>query len=231
MERRSAPPNASQEDGTDRAAKEVASRAVEESKQVTQTAGEQTREVAGAVKDQAAEVMHTAKAQGRSVVHEAREQLRDQASSQTQRLAEALRTVGEQVHALADGKVEEAGGARTYARQAATTVQEWAGRVESRGFQGLTRDLEQVARRRPGAFLAGAAAAGFVVGRLVRSSSASGSTTSGAPGDGARRFAEPTSPREPAETLALPDDVAPAPAAPELAPMQTAPSPGAERLR
>jgi hypothetical protein len=231
MERRSAPPDASQEGASDSAAKAAASRAVEESKQVTQTASEQTREVAGAVRDQAAEVVQTAKEQSRHVVHEAREQLRRQADSQTQRLAEVLRSAGEQVRALADGRVEEAGGARDYARQAAGTAQEWAGRVESRGFQGLTRDLEQVARRRPGAFLAGAVAAGFVIGRFVRSSSTSG-PTGPAPTDGSLRSGAPaSSPLAPGEPLALPVDVAPAPLAGEFAPMGTAPSPGPGEIR
>lgn len=222
MERRGTPVNAPQAGGSDSAAKEAASRAVEESKQVTQTAGEQTREVAGTVKEQAADVVQTAKAQSRNVAHEAREQLRHQAGTQTQRLAEALRSAGDQVRALAEGRVAEAGGARDYARQAAGTAQEWAGRVESRGFEGLTRDLEQVARRRPGAFLAGAAAAGFVIGRFVRSSSASGSTTSDASRDGAPRAGGPTSPpSEAAQPLALPVDVAPTLVAGEFVP-QTA---------
>jgi hypothetical protein len=198
---------------------------------VAQTAGEQTREVADAVKEQASEVVQTAKEQGRSVTHEAREQLRQQADSQTERLAGALRNVGDQVHALAEGRVDEAGGVRDYARQAGTTVQEWAGRVESRGFQGLTRDLEQVARRRPGAFLAGAAAAGFLIGRLVRSSAASGSSVGGA-SQGAQRYSGSTPPFEPAETIALPVDVAaPNPVAGEFAPVQPATSRGSTPVR
>jgi hypothetical protein len=232
MERRGTPPYASQEPGTQGGAKEAASRAADESKQVAQTAGEQTREVAGAMKEQAAEVVQTAKEQGRSVTHEAREQLRQQADSQTERLAEARRNVGDQVHALAEGRVEEAGGVRDYARQAGTTVQEWAERVDSRGFQGLTRDLEQVARRRPGTFLAGAAAAGFLIGRIVRSSSASGSSAGGAPNAGEPRFSGSTPPRfEPAEPLELPVDVAPNPVAGEFTPVQSASSRGSTPVR
>ena len=232
MERRGTPPYASQEGGSDSTAKEAASRAVEESKQVAQTTGEQTREVAAAVKDQAAEVVQAAKEQGRNVADETREQLRRQANSQTERLAEALRNLGSQVHALADGKVEEAGGVRDYARQAGTTVQEWAGRVESRGVQGLTRDLEQVARRRPGVFLAGAAAAGFVIGRLVRSSSASGPSAGGGSVDGASRVSGHTPPPfEPAQPVAAPVDLASPPVAGQFAPVQTSPGSGSTPVR
>jgi hypothetical protein len=198
---------------------------------VAQTASEQTQEVAGAVKEQAAEVVQSAKEQGRNVAHEAREQLRVQANSQTQRLAEALRGVGTQVQALADGRTEEAGGARDYARQAAGTVQEWAGRVESRGFQGLTRDLEQVARRRPGAFLAGAATAGFLIGRLLRSSSASASGAGESDGAAPRPGGQTAPPMAPAAPLILPTEVPPSPVTGEFAPIQTGPGTGSPQVR
>ena len=205
MERRTAPLSASQESEPESGAKEAAARAAEESTKVVQTAGEQTREVAGTVKEQAVEVVETAKQQGRNLAHEAREQLRQQASSQTERMAEALRNVGTQVQALADGRTEDAGGTRDYAHQAANTVQEWAGRVESRGFQGLTQDLERVARRRPGVFLAGAAGAGFLIGRFLRSSSGSGGSAGG--GNEASNWRPPPA-MERAESMALPVDAA-----------------------
>jgi hypothetical protein len=227
MERRGSPPYATQDPATQGGAKQAASRAADESKQVAQTAGEQTREVVGAVKEQAGDVVATAKQQGRNVAHETREQLRHQADSQTQRLAEALRSVGGQVQALADGRTQEAGGTRDYAGQAATTLQEWAGRVESRGFQGLTRDLEQVALRRPGAFLAGAAAAGFVLGRLVRSQSGSepAATKTSSEGPGLKAGTPPPAPAP----LVLPD-VTPASLARGFS-AQNAQSPGSAQIR
>jgi hypothetical protein len=212
MERRAAPPDSAHESGPDGGAHDAAARVAQETKHVAQTAGEQTGEVAGTVKAEAASVVQTAKDQGRNVAHEAREQARTQANAQTERLAGALRNVGQQVEALAEGRADEAGPARDYARQAATTVQAWAGKVESRGFQGLTHDLEQIARRRPGAFLAGAAAAGFLIGRFLRSASAS----SASGGNGATGWqtpptmarAEPTA-LPPVEATALAGEFAP----------------------
>jgi hypothetical protein len=130
---------------------------------------------------------------------------------------------------LADGRTQEAGGTRDYARQAATTLQEWAGRVESRGFQGLTRDLEQVARRRPGTFLAGAAAAGFVLGRLVRSSSGSESAATKVSSEGPGLSAATAPPLAPPPSLALPD-VSPASLARGFS-AQNAERPGSAQIR
>ena len=48
-----------------------------------------------------------------------------------------------------------------------------ASRMEQGGAQGVVDDVTRFARRRPGAFLAGAAGVGFVVGRLVRAGAAS----------------------------------------------------------
>ena len=47
-------------------------------------------------------------------------------------------------------------------------VEGLASRLEQRGPQGLMDDVTRFARRRPGVFLSGAVAAGFVVGRVVR---------------------------------------------------------------
>jgi len=55
-----------------------------------------------------------------------------------------------------------------YARQASGEVQRFAQRIDERGFDGLVDDLQSFARRRPGAFLLGAAVTGFATGRLLR---------------------------------------------------------------
>jgi hypothetical protein len=57
-----------------------------------------------------------------------------------------------------------------------------AERLESGGLEGALSDLQGFARRRPGVFLLGAAAAGFAVARLVRGAQAAngdGSSGSG----------------------------------------------------
>lgn len=130
--------------------------------------GEQAQQVAGTAREQAGEVMHEAREQAGNVIGEARHQLRTQADEQTQRLGGALHDLGRQFQALADGRAEEAGAASDYADRLAGQVLEIAGRVDEMGFDGLVGELQRFARRRPGAFLAGAAIVGFASARMGR---------------------------------------------------------------
>lgn len=138
--------------------------------QVAGTAVEGAKKVADVAQSQAGEVLGDAADAARDVVHELRTELRQQASTQTQRAAEGLRTFAQQIEALRSGRPQDAGPAGDYARQLGEKIQALSQRVESGGFDGVVRDVRRFARRRPGAFLLGAAAAGFAVGRIVRSS-------------------------------------------------------------
>jgi len=162
----------------------AAQTAKDEAGHVAGTAKEQTSHVAETAKDQAGQVAETAKEQagrvageitehGRTLVSQTTSQLQSQASEQTDRFAGALRQLGEQVRALAEGRTDETGQAGDYAKQAAETVSRLADRVESLGFEGVVREVQQFARRRSGVFLAGSAAAGFLIGRVARNVSGS----------------------------------------------------------
>ena len=173
--------------GPTQAAKEeagqVASTAVEQGKQTAaaaadaagQTAGtaaEGAKQVASEAAQQVTEVTRQATDQARELVGQAQSQLKEQASSQTQRAASGLADVGRQIRALGEGRADQAGMAGDVARQLADKVEEFATRVEQRGFDGTVEDLRNFARRRPGMFLLSAAATGFVVGRLGRGAQA-----------------------------------------------------------
>jgi hypothetical protein len=140
----------------------------EQGRQVTDTAKGEARSVAGTAKEQAGRVAQEAKAQGRNLLTEARGQIKGQAQSQTGRAADYTRGLAEQFRALSEGRTEEAGPIADYARQATQQIEQFADRIGERGFDGLVQDVQSFARRRPGAFLVGAAVAGFLTGRLVR---------------------------------------------------------------
>jgi len=113
--------------------------------------------------------------QGRSLVEETRSQLQAQARAGTERVAGTLREYGEQAQALAEGRPEDAPQLTEYAWKVADTcygvadkVYALADDVEQRGFGGVLGDVQTFARRRPGAFLLGAVAVGFGIGRLVK---------------------------------------------------------------
>lgn len=59
------------------------------------------------------------------------------------------------------------------AQSVASTVADETSHVGTTGFDGMVDDVESFARRRPGAFLAGAAVAGFAASRLGRGVQAS----------------------------------------------------------
>lgn len=156
--------------------KVVAQRAAEETSEVKETAKEGAKEVAHDAAEQVKAVAGQARQQFDRVVEEAGGQLREQAEQQTTRAATGLRTLSDQVSALAAGRTDEAGPLLGYLDEAQTKVQGFAERLESGGPQGLVDDLTSFARRRPGLFLAGAAGVGFVVGRLARSGAAANSS-------------------------------------------------------
>jgi vacuolar-type H+-ATPase subunit H len=178
--------------------------AKDQAREVAQSAGEQAGEVRDSVVEQASHVADEVKTQGREVLERTKVQVRRQGEAQAQQVAGSLRKLSEQAQALADGRAEEAGPVLDYVRQASARLQGMASRVEERGAQGLLQDLEDFGRRRPGTFLAGAALAGFVVGRVVRSASAGSPSTprlsSSSPASPTRESAPPALSASPAPT-------------------------------
>lgn len=155
---------------------QVASRGVARAREVTRSAAEDGRELVGTVKEQATVVTDELSTQGRNVLEEAQTQLETQAQLQTRRLADALQRLGDEADALADGRPEEAETLADYAARAADTLRQGADRlaevgedIEDRGIGAVLEDVQDYARRRPGAFLLGALVAGFGVGRVVQS--------------------------------------------------------------
>jgi ElaB/YqjD/DUF883 family membrane-anchored ribosome-binding protein len=148
---------------------ESATGAREASADVATTAREEAGAVGREARHEAEEVVSEARRQISHVTDDAKRQLHDQASAQSDKVADGLERLGGQARALLDGNRQEAGPLADYADDAVAQLGQLADRVRSRGFDGLVEDTKAFARRRPGMFLAGAAAAGFLTGRLGRS--------------------------------------------------------------
>lgn len=103
-----------------------------------------------------------------SLADDAVRSLQEQASAQVRRAAGHLRGVGAQLHALAEGRTDDAADMSDHAHRAGDEIDRFADRLEHRGFDGLVADVGDLARRRPGLFVAGATVAGLVVGQLAR---------------------------------------------------------------
>jgi hypothetical protein len=124
--------------------------------QVTQTATEQAKQVAEETKRQA-----------RDLIGDARGRAREQASTQQHNAAAGLRALSEELHEMAHHG-DESGLATDVARQAAERVRSVASWLEQREPGDVVDEIRDLARRRPGTFLLGAALAGVVAGRLTR---------------------------------------------------------------
>lgn len=152
--------------------KEVAGTAAEQGKQVAGTAAAGASQVAGEAAREIKDVAQTAADEVRGLVSQVSGELQTQASTQTDRLAEGLRTLSGQLGKAGSGQPLEAGPIRDLAQQAGSTFDQLSTRLSDGGFDGVLQDVTSFARRRPGVFLAGAATAGFFAGRMLRGAQA-----------------------------------------------------------
>jgi hypothetical protein len=120
---------------------------------VTDTAKHEARQVAGEVSYQV-----------RNVAAELRDQVSGQARTQNDRIVDGIRRMADDL----DGMVADGTGspARTVVSRVAQGGRQMADYLADRGPEGVLDEVQDFARRRPGAFLATALATGFVVGRL-----------------------------------------------------------------
>jgi hypothetical protein len=140
----------------------------EEGEELRHEAAREAQAVAATAGEQTSLVVKEATGHARDLAEDAKHQLHRQAASQTEQLGGVLGQLGDRVHALADGRPDDAGPVGQYADRIADQVDDLAGRIEHLGFDGMIDEVQRFARRRPGAFLAGAALAGFAVSRLGR---------------------------------------------------------------
>jgi ElaB/YqjD/DUF883 family membrane-anchored ribosome-binding protein len=126
-------------------------------------AKQQTREVVGEVKTQA-----------RNLAGDAKSRVRDEARDQNDRLAKTIKQFADELDDMVrDRDDSPARGVVTQVSQGGRRVADY---LAEHGPDGVLREVQDFARRRPGTFLAVAAAAGFVVGRLGKGVLGAGSS-------------------------------------------------------
>jgi hypothetical protein len=149
-------------------AADVARTAVQTGGQVADTVGEQASRVAS-------ETAH----QARNLVEEGKGQLAGQAKEGHRKAVSGLHALADQLHGMAE-KSDGQGVVPEVTRQAAERTRTVATWLEGREPGDLVEEVRSFARRKPGVFLAGAALAGVVVGRLTRGVIAAQSDSSSA---------------------------------------------------
>lgn len=142
------------------------------------TAKNEAGEVAGTATQEAGHVVETAKSEAANVAGEAKTQVKDlytqtqselkeQAGVQQQRVAEGLRTVGDELNSMVQTS-ENPGLAADLVQQVSSRVSGAATWIGDRDPGSLLSEVTSYARRKPGTFIAVAALAGLAVGRLTR---------------------------------------------------------------
>lgn len=169
-------------------------------------AKEQASHVAGAAADAGGRVVDSAKEEGAKVASEAktqvadlfaqsRDQLVEQAGEQQQRVAGGLHSLSDELSGMA--RNAQGGVAGDLVQQAASragSIADWLG---ERDPGSLVDEVRRFAREKPGTFIAIAAGAGLLVGRLTRSA-AGAAKDEGADSPGSEVPAAPAVPATPA---------------------------------
>src|SRR4051794_8905688 len=142
--------------------------AKDEAKNVQQTAVQAGSQVASTATDQAKQVAQETQRQAKDLLDQGRTQVREQAISQQQKAGQSLSSLAQELRGLADGSSSGAPGpARDLLQQGAGMVENFAGMLQNREPAELLDEVRNFARRKPGMFLLGAAAAGVLAGRLT----------------------------------------------------------------
>ncbi|OLF13331.1 hypothetical protein [Actinophytocola xanthii] len=141
--------------------------AKDEAAEVARTAAQRGGEVGQTAGDQARRVAQETTRQARDLAKEGREQLVGQAREGQRKAAGSLHTLADQLHGMSENS-EGSGLAPEVVRQASERTRAVASWLEEREPGDLLAEVRSFARRKPGLFLAGAAVAGVLAGRLTR---------------------------------------------------------------
>ncbi|RFA16891.1 hypothetical protein B7R22_02245 [Subtercola boreus] len=142
--------------------------AKEQAGQLKEQALDSSAKVTGTAKNEAANVVGEAKAQAKDLFAQTQSELKDQAGVQQQRVAAGLRSVSDELGSMANSS-EGGGVASELVQQAASRAGSIATWLEGRDPGSLLSDVRSYAARKPGTFIAAAAIAGLLAGRLTRS--------------------------------------------------------------
>ena len=143
------------------------SKAAQVAGQAKEAAGQAATDVKDTAKEQAQRVAGEAKTQVRNVVGDVRDRVSEQARTQTDQLVGSIRQTADHLDEMRGDRPD------TPAAQVVSRVadggRQLADYLDRNGPDGVLREVQDFARRRPAAFLVTALAAGFVVGRLGKS--------------------------------------------------------------
>ena len=143
----------------------------------TQAGKQAASDLASTASAQAQNVAGEAQKQARDLVGEARGQVRSQVSDQHRNAVSNLHSLGDELNSMSENG--QGGVATDLVSRAAGQAHGVADWLDGREPEDILDEVRTFARRRPGAFLLGALAAGVVAGRLGRGTVAAHQDDSG----------------------------------------------------
>ncbi|MGC4154828.1 MAG: hypothetical protein QM628_17390 [Propionicimonas sp.] len=135
--------------------------------EVRDIAMERGGDVAHAAREELSQLTEEARSQALSLWSQASEQLREQAVNGKQQAADLLHSLADELGQMAS-RSEQDGPLTALAKEAAARAGELSHWLQNAEPSDVVAEIRRFARRRPVVFLAGAALAGVVVGRLSR---------------------------------------------------------------
>jgi hypothetical protein len=176
-------------------------------REATRTAASEARAVKDSAKSEASSLTSEATDHVADVARSTREDLRVRANEEARKFAGTLRDSGKQLQQMADAGGGQNGGALpTLAREGASFADRVATRIDQGGLDAVFADVRAWARRNPATFLVGAAAAGFVVGRVVRNAQAGSGSNGSTPNGSTSPAPTASQPQLSSFESELPDD-------------------------
>lgn len=172
---------------------QVAEHAKDEAASVAQDAKREGQQVAETVKQEATQLADTAGTHAKRLMDQAKTELGGHAGEQQQRLAGGIRGLADELQTMVRSN-DQSGPANDLAAQAAGKANELASWLETREPGDLLDDVRRFAARKPGLFLALAAGAGLLAGRLTRGLTADDETAQRAPSAAPQRLASTVPP-------------------------------------
>jgi hypothetical protein len=160
--------NFSNDPGTATGGTQGGSGVKDQAQQAAGTAADEGKKVAGVAKDEVKNVTAEAQNQLRGLIDQATSQVDEQSKAQKSRLAETVRTFGDDLESMRPQGEGGGGVAAQVVQQVAQQARSLASHLDDKEPTELLDDVRAYARRRPGTFLLGALAAGVVAGRLTR---------------------------------------------------------------
>ena len=179
--------------------------AAEQTDKVGDTAMHAASQVADVTKHEVGKVAAETRSQAKDLLTDARSQLTEQAGEQQARVADGLRSISDELTQMATASDAD-GVATDLVRQAASRAGSIASWLDDRDPGSLLEEVRSYARRKPGTFIALAAAAGILAGRLTRSVAAESADDSA--NESARSDRSPRTRFDPASEL-TDDELAP----------------------